>query len=245
MRRKSVPLKALVFDVFGTVVDWRGSIIREGRRLGQAKKLDVDWAAFADAWRAGYKPAMARVRSGELPWTRIDDLHRMILDDVLDRFAIRGLSPAEIVEFNRVWHRLQPWPDARRGLLRLKKTYVIGTLSNGNIGLLVDMAKHGGLPWDVVFSAEVFRHYKPDPETYLGAADLLGIAPDELMLVAAHKDDLFAANACGLRTAFVRRPLEYGPAVRRDLKAESAFDYNVADFNQLAERLAGGKKGRK
>ena len=139
----------------------------------------------------------------------------------------------------------QPWPDARRGLQQLKKSYVIGTLSNGNIGLLVDMAKHGGLPWDVVFSAEVFRHYKPDPETYLGAADLLGIAQDELMLVAAHKDDLFAAKACGLRTAFVRRPIEYGPAKRADLKAESGFDYNVGDFIQLADRLAGRTREKK
>jgi 2-haloacid dehalogenase len=167
-------IKALVFDVFGTVVDWRGSIIREGMRLGRARKLDVDWAAFADAWRAGYKPAMARVRSGELPWTRIDDLHRLILDDILDKFAIGGLSPAEIADLNRVWHRLRPWPDARGGLQRLKRRYVIGTLSNGNIGLLVNMAKHGGLPWDVVFSAEVFRHYKPDPEVYLLVAFLIG-----------------------------------------------------------------------
>ena len=238
-------IKALVFDVFGTVVDWRGSIIREGTRLGRAKRLDVDWAAFADAWRAGYKPAMARVRSGELPWTRIDDLHRMILDEILVRFGIRGLSGAEIGELNRVWHRLRPWPDARRGLQRLKKRLVIGTLSNGNVGLLVNMAKHGRLPWDVVFSAEVFRHYKPDPETYLGAAGLLGIAPDELMLVAAHKDDLFAAKGCGLRTAFVRRPLEYGPARRADLKAEPAFDFNVSDFNQLADRLAGRTREKK
>ena len=242
MRRTSSSVKALVFDVFGTVVDWRGSIIREGTRLGRAKKLEVDWAAFADAWRAGYRPAMARVRSGELPWTRIDDLHRMILDGILEDFAIRGLSREEIAELNRVWHRLRPWPDARRGLLRLKKRYVIGTLSNGNIGLLVDMAKHAGLPWDVVFSAEVFRHYKPDPETYLGAADLLGIAPAELTLVAAHKDDLFAAKSCGLRTAFVRRPLEYGPGKRPDLKAERAFDFNVDDFNQLADRLVGRTK---
>lgn len=237
MRSISPPVKALVFDVFGTVVDWRGSIIREGRRLGREKKLKVDWERFADAWRAGYRPAMARVRSGELPWTRIDELHRMILDDILRQFAIRGLTQNEIEDLNRVWHRLRPWPDARRGLQRLKKCYVIGTLSNGNVELLVNLAKNGGLPWDVVFSAESFHHYKPDPETYLGAARLLGCAPRELMLVAAHKDDLFAARACGLRTAFVRRPLEYGPAKRAGLEAESAFDFNVGDFIQLAERM--------
>ena len=237
MRRAAPAIKALVFDVFGTVVDWRGSIIREGKRLGREKKLNVNWADFADAWRAGYRPAMARVRSGELPWTRIDDLHRMILDDILRKFAIRGLSKDEIAELNRVWHRLRPWPEARRGLQRLKERHVIGTLSNGNVALLVNMAKNAGLPWDVVFSAESFHHYKPDPETYLGAAGLLGCAPHEVMLVAAHKDDLFAARACGLRTAFVRRPLEYGPTKRTDLKSERAFDFNVDDFNQLADRL--------
>ncbi|MBI3376224.1 MAG: haloacid dehalogenase type II [Betaproteobacteria bacterium] len=239
MRRASPAIKALVFDVFGTVVDWRGSIIREGKRLGREKKLAVNWEEFADAWRAGYRPAMARVRSGELPWTRIDDLHRMILDDLLRKFDIHGLSKDEIGDLNRVWHRLRPWPDARRGLQRLKKRYVIGTLSNGNVELLVNLAKNGGLPWDVVFSAESFHHYKPDPETYLGAANLLGCAPDEVMLVAAHKDDLFAARACGLRTAFVRRALEYGPAKRADFKSESAFDFNVGDFIQLAERMCG------
>ena len=239
MRRISPPVKALVFDVFGTVVDWRGSIIREAKRLGREKKIDADWEQFADAWRAGYRPAMARVRAGELPWTRIDDLHRMILDDLLGKSAIRGLSEHEIVELNRVWHRLRPWPDARRGLQLLKRRFVIGTLSNGNIELLVNMAKNARLPWDVVFSAESFHHYKPDPETYLGAASLLGCAPGELMLVAAHKDDLFAARACGLRTAFVRRPLEYGTARRADLKPESAFDFNVGDFIQLAERMCG------
>ncbi|HEY4637116.1 MAG TPA: HAD family hydrolase, partial [Burkholderiales bacterium] len=152
-------VKALVFDVFGTVVDWRGSLIREGRLLGRRKKLDVDWAAFADAWRAGYRPAMARVRSGELPWTKIDDLHRMILDALLAKFGIRGLSEEEIVHFNHAWHRLKPWPDAKAGLGKLKRRHVIATLSNGNVALLVDMARHAGLPWDCILSAEVVRHY--------------------------------------------------------------------------------------
>ena len=231
-------VKALVFDVFGTVVDWRGSLIREGRLLGRRKKLDVDWAAFADAWRAGYRPAMARVRSGELPWTKIDDLHRMILDALLAKFGIRGLSEEEIVHFNHAWHRLKPWPDAKAGLAKLKRRHVIATLSNGNVALLVNMAKHAGLPWDCILSAEVVHHYKPDPETYLGAADLLGVKPHELMLVAAHKDDLRAAQACGLATAFVRRAREKGPKVKLDLTPDPAFDCNARDFVDLARRMA-------
>jgi 2-haloacid dehalogenase len=230
-------VKTLVFDVFGTVVDWRGSIIREGMALGRRKKLKVDWAAFADAWRAGYRPAMARVRSGELAWTKIDDLHRMILEDLLKRFALGRISEEEIDHLNRVWHRLKPWPDARAGLAKLKRKHVIATLSNGNVALLTNMAKHAKLPWDCILSAEVVQHYKPDPETYLGAADLLGVKPQELMMVAAHKDDLHAARACGLKTAFVPRPREYGPAVKVDVSREPAFDVHARDFNDLARQL--------
>jgi len=230
-------VKALVFDVFGTVVDWRGSLIREGRRLGKQRNLKVDWPAFADAWRAGYKPAMARVRSGELPWTTIDRLHRMILEDLLKRFGIRGLSEAGKFEFNRAWHRLAPWPDARAGLARLKRRYVIATLSNGNVALLVNMAKNAGLPWDTVVSAELFHHYKPDPEAYLGTAALLGLSPAEVMLVAAHKDDLRAAAACGLKTGFVARPLEKGPASAPDTKPGREFTVNAVDFVDLARKL--------
>lgn len=238
----STPLtvRALVFDVFGTVVDWRGSIIREGHRLGRAKGLRVDWAAFADAWRSGYRPAMARVRAGELPWTTIDALHRMILDDLLRQFSIDALSEDEVRELNRVWHRLRPWPDVRSGLRRLKRDHVIATLSNGNLSLLTDLAKFGALPWDCVLSAELFRHYKPDREVYLGAAELLDVAPRELMMVAAHKDDLFAAKSCGLRTAFVRRPREFGRTARAGLEAEAAFDFNVDDLNDLAVQLDAG-----
>ena len=241
MPAKSAPalaVKALVFDVFGTVVDWRGSLIREGKLLGKRKKLKVDWAAFADAWRAGYRPAMARVRSGELPWTKIDHLHRMILDGLLPKFGIRGLSEAEIDHLNRAWHRLDPWPDARAGLAKLKRRHIIATLSNGNVALLTNMAKHARLPWDCILSAEVVRHYKPDPETYLGAADLLGVAPHELMLVAAHKDDLRAALACGLKTAYVTRPREHGPGAKGDLSRDPAFDIHARDFNDLARQLA-------
>jgi len=235
-------VKALVFDVFGTVVDWRGSLIAEGRRLGRAKRLQVDWEAFADAWRAGYRPAMARVRSGALEWTSIDALHRMILDTLLTQFGIEGLTQAEIDHLNRVWHRLRPWPDARAGLRRLKRDYIIGTLSNGNVALLTNMAKFAGLPWDCILSAELFQHYKPDPETYLGAARLLGLAPREVMMVAAHKDDLRAARACGLRTGFVVRPLEYGPGVRVDRRAEKDFDVNARDFDDLAVKLARARR---
>ena len=242
MRGKKPPVRALVFDVFGTVVDWRASIVREGRTLGRRKRLRVDWAAFADAWRAGYRPAMARVRSGDLPWMKIDDLHRRILDGLLKQFSIRGLTESEIDDLNRAWHRLRPWPDARRGLARLKRHHVIATLSNGNVALLVNMAKNARLPWDTVLSAELFHHYKPDPETYLGAAQLLGFAPAEVMMVAAHKDDLRAAMACGLRTAFVRRPLEYGPNVRMDVAAERAFDYNADDFLDLSSQLEKASK---
>jgi 2-haloacid dehalogenase len=231
-------VRALIFDVFGTVVDWRGSIIRECKALGRRKRLVADWPAFADAWRAGYQPAMARVRSGELPWMTIDQLHRMILDELLVRFGIDGLTEEEIDHLNRAWHRLDPWPDARRGLALLKRRRIIATLSNGNMGLLVDMAKHARLPWDCVLSAELFRHYKPDPETYLGAAAILGLEPGEVMMVAAHKDDLRAAQACGLATAFVRRPREKGPKAKLDLSPEPAFDCNARDFVDLARKIA-------
>ncbi|MCC6210612.1 MAG: haloacid dehalogenase type II [Burkholderiales bacterium] len=230
-------IRALVFDVFGTVVDWRGSILRECRALGRRKKIAADWEAFTDEWRAGYRPAMARVRSGELPWMNIDQLHRMILDGLLARFGIDALTEDEIDDLNRVWHRLDPWPDARRGLALLKRRHVIATLSNGNVALLVNMAKRGRLPWDAVLSAELFRHYKPDPEAYLGAAAMLGCEPSEVMMVAAHKDDLRAAQACGLATAFVRRPREMGPKVRVDVKPEADFDYNARDFVDLARRM--------
>ena len=204
-------VKALVFDVFGTVVDWRGSIIREGTQWGKAKGLSIDWAKFADRWRAGYGPSMDRVRKGSLPWMKLDALHRLILDGLLQEFHIDGLNEAEKDQWNQVWHRLAPWPDAVAGLTRLRQKFILATLSNGNVSLLVEMAKNAGLPWDTVLSAELFHHYKPDREVYLGAAGLLGCKPGELMMVAAHSGDLKAAASCGLRTAFVARPLEHGP----------------------------------
>jgi 2-haloacid dehalogenase len=235
MPSSTVP-KALTFDVFGTVVDWRGSIIRECRALGAAKNLDVDWAAFADAWRAGYRPAMARVRSGDLPWMVIDALHRLILDEILAQFGIHGLTESEKTHLNRVWHRLRPWPDSVRGLRRLKKKFIIATLSNGNVALLTNMAKNAGLPWDCIFSAELFHHYKPDPETYQGAAALLGLEPGEVMMVAAHPDDLVEARKSGLQTGYVHRPFEFGKRAARPMPTEQ-FDVHAESFTDLADRL--------
>lgn len=227
--------KVLAFDVFGTVVDWHGSIANEVTRLG----LTVDPNAFATAWRDGYKPAMARVRSGELGWTKIDDLHRLILDEVLDKFKIDSMSEAQKQDLNFIWHRLQPWADSVEGLTRLKQKFTIVTLSNGNLSLLANMAKNAGLPWDLILSAEVFHHYKPDPETYLGVAATFDVMPQEVMLVAAHKDDLQSAHQLGLQTAFIERPKEFGPThLRNDLYKEEWIDYHSSDFNALADILA-------
>ena len=230
-------VKALVFDTFGTVVDWRTSVTQEVEALGARKGLKVDGAKFADAWRAGYRPSMDRVRTGELPWTKLDRLHRMTLDKILVDFGITGLSEIETDALNRAWHRLRPWPDAVAGLTRLKKRFIIAPLSNGNISLMTDMAKHSGLPWDCILGAELARHYKPDREVYQSAADLLDITPAEIMMVAAHSGDLRAAKDVGLRTAFVTRPLEYGPNGKPDLKADSPVDISAKDFNDLASQL--------
>ncbi len=230
-------VKALVFDVFGTVVDWRASIIREGQLLSARKGYDVDWAEFADRWRGGYGPSMNRVRTGDLPWTKIDDLHRMILDDLVQEFGLEGLSEAELDHFNKAWHRLSPWPDTVAGLNRLKTRYVITTLSNGNVSLLTNMAKNGGLPWDAILSAELAGQYKPDREVYLKAADLLSLPPQQVMMVAAHTGDLRAASEVGLRTAYVTRPLERGPGRPTNYPDKDEFDYFASDFVDLAEQL--------
>ncbi len=228
------PIQVLAFDIFGTVVDWYGSICAEVKR----RQLAVDPHAFATAWRKGYQPAMARVRSGELGWTKIDDLHRLILNDLLQQFDMTSMSESEIRDFNLIWHRLDPWQDSVEGLTRLKRQFTIVTLSNGNLGLLANMAKRAGLPWDLILSAEVFRHYKPDPETYLGVADIFDLPPEAVMLVAAHKDDLKAAHACKLQTAFIERPLEYGPRVaRNDLHQEIFTNYHAKSLTDLADQL--------
>ena len=230
-------VKALVFDTFGTVVDWRTSVTQEVESLAKRKGLTVDGAKFADAWRAGYGPSMNRVRTGELPWTKLDRLHRMTLDQILIDFGIKGLSETETDTLNRAWHRLRPWPDAVAGLTRLKKRFIIAPLSNGNISLMTDMAKHSGLPWDCILGAELARHYKPDPEVYQSAADILDLQVGEVMMVAAHSGDLRAASNVGLRTAFVTRPLEYGPNGKPDLKAATPVDISARDFNDLASQM--------
>jgi 2-haloacid dehalogenase len=229
--------RALAFDVFGTVVDWRSSIIGELAQFGETHGLQGDWAAFADHWRAGYAPAMDRVRRGELSWTRIDDLHRGILDELLHAAGITSISDGVVDHLNKAWHRLDPWPDSVAGLTRLKERFIITTLSNGNVSLLTNMAKRAGLPWDCVISAELFRHYKPDREVYLGCADLLDVPPDRLMLVAAHPSDLRAARSAGLMTAYVDRPLEYGRTRRSHRIDNGEFDVMAMDFLDLADQL--------
>jgi len=230
-------VKALVFDTFGTVVDWRTSLANEVDQLAKKKGLKIDGIKFAEAWRAGYGPSMNRVRSGELPWTKLDDLHRMTLDKLLVDFDVKGLSESEIGALNYAWHRLRPWPDAVSGLTRLKKKFIIAPLSNRNIALMTDLAKFSGLPWDCILGAELARHYKPDREVYQSAADFLNLKVDQVMMVAAHLGDLRAAKGVGLRTGFVPRPLEYGAGGRADLKPDDSVDVTGKDFNDLAAQL--------
>ncbi len=230
-------IRALVFDVFGTVVDWRGSIVREGAAFDAAAGRSTDWGALADAWRAGYPVAMDEVRRGVVEWTTIDVLHRRILDTLLPRFGLDDLGAAEREHLNRVWHRLAPWPDSVAGLQRLKARFVISTLSNGNVSLLVAMARQAGLPWDCVLSGELIRRYKPDREVYEMAAAVLGVATGELLMVAAHPSDLDAARRAGLKTAYVPRPLEKGPGSTPDAVADGRFDLVATDFVDLARRL--------
>lgn len=230
-------VRALTFDVFGTVVDWRGSIIREGEALNRTKGLTVDWARFADAWRGQYAPSMERVRRGELPWTALDDLHRLSLETLLDDFGIVGLNDAEKDDLNRVWHRLTPWPDSAPGLARLREQFVVATLSNGSVALLVDLARAGGLVWDCILSAELARAYKPDAIVYRTAIALLDCAPGEVMMVAAHPGDLRAAREQGMRTAYVARPLEWEPDRPPELFADGEFDVAATDFLDLARKL--------
>ena len=229
--------KALVFDVFGTVVDWRTSVATEVRQLATRKGVTLDAEKFADAWRAGYGPSMNRVRTGELPWTKLDALHRMTLDRILVEFKLTALSEDETRALNLAWHRLRPWPDSVAGLTKLKKKFIIAPLSNGNIALMTDLAKHSALPWDCILGAELVRHYKPDREVYQSAADFLSLEPGAVMMVAAHLGDLRAAKAVGLKTAFVPRPLEYGPAGKPDLKGDASVDVEAKDFNDLAAKL--------
>jgi 2-haloacid dehalogenase len=230
-------IKMLVFDIFGTVVDWRGTIITEGQELSRTRGIGVDWAAFADAWRAEYEPSMNRVRQGELPWTNLDGLHRMSLDTLLPKFRLDVLSETEILHLNRVWHRCRPWPDSVAGLTRLRTRYLIAPLSNGNISLLTDMAKLGGLPWDCILGAELVQRYKPDPETYLSPAKFFALAPSEVMMVAAHETDLRVPKELGMRTAYVHRPYEGGPATGGALPGKGTYNFIVNDLGELASEL--------
>jgi len=233
----ALEVKALVFDVFGTVVDWRTSIIRQGKEFGKANGVEADWDAFADAWRGKYGPSMNRVRTGELPWTNLDALHRMALEEVLTEFNITGISEEVKAEFNLAWHKLDPWPDSVPGLWRLKAKHIIAPMSNGNIALMTNMAKNGGMPWDCILGAEVARHYKPDPESYQTAVDLLGLKPHQVMMVAAHQGDLLAAQKVGLRAAFVPRPMERGPNNKPDPTPDPSFDVVASNFVDLADQL--------
>lgn len=230
-------VRALLFDVFGTVTNWRASLIAQGQAFGRARGIAIDWAAFADAWRRLYGPSMQRVRSGELPWHNLDTLQRRSLEELLDRFGVAGLSENDKQHLVGMWHRLEPYPDSVPGLLRLKARYTIATLSNGNMALQVEMAKRAGLPWDCLFATELWRTYKPDPVTYTSAAELLGLPPGHVMMVAAHVGDLMAAHALGLRTAYVYRPLEWGPENIAPFRPDPAFDIVAMDFVDLAHQL--------
>ena len=235
-------VKAMTFDVFGTVVDWRSSIAREIKEMGQKKGFTLDWNSFADEWRSGYKPAMDKVRNGELPWTKIDTLHRMILDKMLIKHQISSLSEEEKDYLNRAWHRLDPWPDSVEGLTLLKKDHIISSLSNGNVALLVNMAKYGGLPWDTVLSAEIARHYKPDPEAYLSTGEYLGLPINQVMMVAAHKNDLKSAKSNGMMTGYVPRPKEHGINTVTDYDDEDYIDIIADDFIDLSKKMSSIKK---
>ena len=230
-------VKALVFDVFGTVVDWRSSITKHAAAFGEAQGIEADWAAFADGWRGKYQPYMNKVRTGELPWTKLDVLHRMGLVELLGEFGINDVGEHTIDELTMAWHHLDPWPDAPAGLSRLKAKYIIGTMSNGNVALMTNMAKYAGLPWDVILGAELAQAYKPDPKTYLTGVELLGLYPEQVMMVAAHQNDLLAAGAEGLKTAFVPRPMEFGPDRKPDPTPDPSFDIVAADFRDLASQM--------
>lgn len=231
--------RAVLFDVFGTLVDWRGSVIAGLSAFGAARGITADWAEIADGWRRAYRPSMDRVRRGMVPWTILDDLHRDALMEIARRHDIGPLDDDDCEQLVSLWHRLAPWPDVVAGLGRLKRVAIIGPLSNGHLALQVSLAKRNGFPWDVTFGADIFRHYKPDAEVYLGACDFLGLAPDEVMLAAAHNDDLAAAASFGLTTAFICRPAEHGPATGDRAKPSGPWDIVADSVGNLADRLGG------
>jgi len=230
-------VRALTFDVFGTVVDWRTGVAAEARRLGAGAGVSADWELLADQWRALYMPSMDRVRRGELAWTNFDRLHRLSLNQVLHEVGAEGFDEAAREELTRAWEKLPAWPDAGPGLTRLAHRFTVSTLSNGNRSQQAALIRFAGLPLRRLLSAEDFRHYKPDPQVYLGAAGALGLEPGQVMMVAAHKGDLRAAQACGLKAAFVERPLEKGPGGNADRLPDADADVQAADFLDLADQL--------
>ncbi|MGO3931902.1 haloacid dehalogenase type II [Rhodopseudomonas pseudopalustris] len=231
-------VKALIFDIFGTVVDWRSSLIEDFTTWSATRGVEGDWAGLVDAWRQAYVPSMDAVRRNPARgFIILDDLHRRSVEKLVAEFGIEGLTDDDLRYMTEGWHRLKPWPDVVAGLTRLKTNYIISPLSNGNVGLLTRMAKNAGLPWDLILGGDVFGHYKPDPETYLGAARLLNLPPEQVMMVAAHNNDLGAAQKLGLKTAFVPRVAEYGPLQKHDLEATGDWDIVAADFGGIADRL--------
>ena len=232
-------VKACVFDTFGTVVDWRTSVTAEAASWGKAKGLNIDWVEFTDRWRLGYGPAMDKVRKGEIPWTKLDDLQRMILETLLQHYKIEGLDEAEKADWAHVWRRLKPWPDSVRGLTRLKKKYIISPMSNGNVALMTHLAKFAGLPWDVILGSDLVQHYKPDREMYMSAPLYLDLKPEEVMMCAAHTSDLKAARSYGLRTGFIYRPNEFGggPVGVPDRAQTGDFDVVSTSIIDLAQQM--------
>jgi len=230
-------IRALTCDTYGTLVDWRGSILDELRALGRSRGIARDWGVFVDDWKSAYRPGMDKVNRGEWPWTTIDVIYRRQLDEVLRAHAITGLGEVDLEHLNRVWWRLRPWPDTVAGLTRLRRRYVISPLSNASFAGMVHLARFAGLPWDCILTAENARRYKPAPEVYLTAIELLGLAPGEVMMVAAHNYDLAAARSHGMRTAFIPRPAEYGPGQTSDLAPESDWDVVARDMDDLADSL--------
>ncbi len=237
MAKDFADLRVCIFDVFGTVVDWRGSLIEDLPKLGREYGLETDWTSFADDWRGLYQPQMHRVRKGELPWTNIDELHKEAFEMLLKKRGLKHPGEEGAWKFTHLWHQLRPWPDSVEGIGMMKKKYVVATLSNGNVALLINMAKNGGIPWDHCFSGETFHHYKPDPEAYLGVVKTMYLKPHQVMLVAAHNGDLAAAQKCGLSTGFVHRPKEHGPNQTRDLKAEGDWDAVGNSIIKVAKKI--------
>ncbi len=235
---RTAGVKALIFDTFGTLVDWRSSLITDLAKFGRHRGIEADWPSLVDSWRAAYAPSMDRVRKGGLPWTVLDELHRASLEKLLAEHGIAtGLGEADIDFLTRAWHRLHPWPDTVAGMTRLRERYILGPLSNGNVALLINLARFARLPFDVILGSDLFHHYKPDPETYLGACALLRLRPAEVMMVAAHNYDLGAATALGLKTGFIPRPTEYGPLQNKDFKADGDWDVIADDMHDFAAKM--------